>query len=240
MSSRNIALALACLALSACASKTPPLQNTPTLTVVEQSALPLPGSSDLSSAPRPYMIGPYDEMTITVYGIQAMTDREVQVDAGGYISFPLAGSIQVAGQTPREVEQEITSRLQAKHVRNPEVSVNMTKTVSQVVTVDGQVTKPGLYPALGDMTLMQAVAQAEGTTEFAKLEDVVVFRNAGGQRYAALYNLGAIRRGMYEDPRMYAGDIIVVGESHARRMFRDILAAAPLLTAPLIAVLQNR
>lgn len=236
MNFRHFALALACLAASGCASKTLPLRNTSTLTVVEQNALPTPGSGPLA---RPYVIGPYDELTITVFGIKDLTDRDLQVDAGGFISFPLAGSIRASGLTPRQIEEEIAGRLVAKHVRNPEVSVNLTKTVSQVVTVDGQVAKPGLYPALGDLTLMKAVAQAEGTTEFAKLEDVVLFRTVGEQRYAALYNLGAVRRGYYEDPEVYAGDIIVVGESRARRMFRDILAAAPLLTAPIIALLQN-
>ena len=238
MKLERLATALACLAVSACASKTPPLRSTPALTVVEQSQLPAPAAGPGGIA-RPYVIGPYDELTITVFGIQELTDRELQVDAGGFISFPLAGSIQAAGMVPRQIEDEITRRLVAKHVRNPEVSVNLTKTVSQLVTVDGQVTKPGLYPALGDLTLMKAIAQAEGTTEFAKLEDVVVFRTVGDQRYAALYNLGSVRRGYYEDPEVYAGDVIVVGESRARRMFRDILAAVPLLTAPIIAVLQN-
>lgn len=239
MNTRHFGLALACLAVSACAGKTPPLSGTPTLTVVEKGVLPPPQMVDQAIAARPYVVGPYDELTITIFGIKEMTDREVQVDAGGFISFPLAGRVEAAGKTPRQIEQEIAERLAANYIRDPQVSVNLTKTVSQVVTVDGQVVKPGLYPALGDLTLMKAIAQAEGTSEFAKLEDVVVFRTAGGQRYAALYNLGAIRRGSYEDPRMYAGDILIVGESRSRRMFRDILAAAPLLTAPLIAVLQN-
>lgn len=238
MNPRYLTMALACLAVSACASKTPPLRNTPTLTVIEQSELPVPGAGP-GAAGRPYVIGPYDELTITVFGIEEMTDRALQVDAGGFLSFPLAGSIQAVGMTAREIEEAITRRLVAKHIRNPDVSVNLTKTVSQLVTVDGQVMKPGLYPALGDLTLMKAVAQAEGATEFAKLEDVVVFRTVDGRRYAALYNLGAVRRGYYDDPRMYAGDVIIVGESGARRMFRDILAAAPLLIAPIIAVLQN-
>lgn len=237
MTFRSFVLALACLMLPACASKTPPLRSSPTLTVLEQTELPAPGAA--GTAARPGTIGPFDELTITVFGIEELTDRELQVDAGGFISFPMAGSIQTAGLTPSDIEMEIARRLRAAYVRNPVVSVNLTKTVSQFVTVDGQVAKPGLYPALGNLTLMRAVAQAEGTTEFAKLEDVVIFRTAGTQRYAALYNLANVRRGYYADPQIYAGDVIVVGESRARRIFRDILAAAPLLTAPVIAVLQN-
>jgi len=70
----------------------------------------------------------------------------------------------------------------------------------------------------------------------AGLENVVVFRTVDGQRYARLYNLKAIRMGNYEDPQMYANDVIVVSESTARRLFRDLLTAAPLLTTPIIAL----
>lgn len=239
MKFKHLSVGLASLALVSCGAKTVPLQSTPTLSVVSQAELPGPSVADQSAAGRPYVVGPLDELTIEVFGVKELTAREVQVDSGGNISFPLAGSLVAAGKTPREIEQEIAGRLRANFIRDPQVSVNLTKTVSQVVTVDGQVTQPGLYPVIGRMTLMQTVASARGATEFAKLEDVVVFRQAQGQRYAALYNLGAIRRGVYDDPQIYAGDVVVVGESRARRMFRDILAAAPLLTAPIIAVLQN-
>jgi polysaccharide export outer membrane protein len=225
--------------LAACAGRTVPLQNTPTLSVVEQGDLPAPAREDQVQGGRPYLVGPYDELKIDVFGIEDMSNREVQVDAAGNLSFPLVGSFAVAGKTPGEVEAELRRRLSGRYIRDPQVSVNLTKTVSQVITVDGQVVKPGLYPVVGRMTLMQAIATAEGTSEFAKLEDVVVFRQSAGQRYAALYNLGSIRRGVYDDPQMYAGDIVVVGESRSRRIFRDILAAAPLLTAPIIGILQN-
>ncbi len=236
---KSLAFALACVLTAGCASKTPPLQDTPTLNVVEQAELPAPTRQDQVSASRPYLVGPFDKLKIDVFGIQEMSERLVQVDASGRISFPLVGSFEVAGLTPFEIEDELERRLAQSYVRDPQVTVNLEETVSQVITVDGQVIKPGLYPVLGRMTLMQAVATAQGTTEFAKLEDVVVFRNSGGQRYAALDNLAAIRRGYYDDPEMYAGDVVIVGESRARRMFRDILQVAPLLTAPIIAILQN-
>jgi polysaccharide export outer membrane protein len=83
------------------------------------------------------------------------------------------------------------------------------------------------------------VATAKGADEYAKIEDVVVFRTVSGRRMAALYNLGAIRRGVYDDPRIYPNDLIVVGESQSRRMFKDILQVAPLLAGPLVLLLQN-
>jgi len=60
------------------------------------------------------------------------------------------------------------------------------------------------------------------------------------QSLAALYNLSAIRQGNYADPKIYANDIIVVGDSNARRLFQSFLQVAPLLTTPVILLLEHR
>jgi polysaccharide export outer membrane protein len=88
------------------------------------------------------------------------------------------------------------------------------------------------------MTLLRAVASARGLTEFADEDDVVILRTVGGQRIAGLYNISAIRRGLYEDPALYANDLVVVGDSPQRRLFRDFVSLAPLLASPVIALLQ--
>lgn len=235
---RIAALALAVSTLGACAS-TPPLGGAPGLQVVSASELPPPGPGAANFDARPYFVGPFDKLVIDVIGIEELSKREVQIDASGRASFPLVGSFEAAGKTPRQIEQELEAALAGEYVRNPQVTVNLEETVSQVVTLDGQVREPGLYPVIGRMTLMQGVATASGLSEYAKADDVVIFREADGARYAALYNLGAIRRGIYADPEIYAGDIVVVGESSSRRLFRDILAASPLLTAPIVALLQS-
>ncbi len=207
--------------------------------VISGTALPAPDRSDMLSETRPYLIGPFDKLTIDVFGIEELSAREVQTDASGRISFPLAGIIEAAGRTPAEVEDEIETRLSTRYVRDPQVTVNLKETVSQVITVDGQVREPGLYAVIGKMTLMRAVATAKGTAEFAKLDDVVLFRTVKGQDYAAIYNLEAIRRGNYEDPEVFANDVVIVGDSKARRRFKDFLQVAPLLTTPIFYLLQG-
>jgi polysaccharide biosynthesis/export protein len=207
--------------------------------VVQATELPPPDRSDLIEVNRPYLIGPFDKLVIDVFGIEELSKKEVQTDAGGRISFPLAGIIEAAGRTPAELEQVLAERLRGRFVRNPQVTVNLKETVSQVITVDGQVKEPGLYPVIGRMTLMRAVATAKGTAEFAKLDDVVVFRTVKSQKMAALYNLKAIRRGYYDDPEVFANDVVVVGDSSARRIFKDALQVAPLLVTPLIYILSN-
>lgn len=225
------------MVLASCAS-TPPFVAGPHLTQTAADELPAPPTVDPSTGLQPYTIGPYDTLAVSVFGIPDLT-RRLQVDSGGNFSLPLVGTIEAAGRTPSEVEAEIARRLRGQYVRDPKVAINPEETVSQVVTVEGQVREPGMYPAMGKMTLMRAVASARGATEFAKLQDVVIFRKIGDQEMAALYNLEGIRRGYYEDPRVYANDIVVVGDSPARRMFQQLLQVGSLVVSPLIAVLQR-
>lgn len=199
--------------------------------------MPAPGRQDLTSPSREYVIGPFDQISIEVFGLPEFS-RLVQADASGRVAFPLAGSIDANGMTPDELSARIVQAL-GPMVRDPRVTVNITDTVSHVVTVDGQVQRPGLYPVLGNMTLERAVASANGLTEYARDEEVVLFRTVNGQDYAALYDLAAIRRGTYSDPPVYANDVIVVGDSPGRRLMRDLIQAGTVLTGPLIAILQR-
>lgn len=222
----------AVLLVTACAGA-PPLRTSPYVQVVGATELPPPSRDDPSA--QLYRIGELDRLVVDVQGFTELTDREFQVDAAGRLSIPIAGSMTVAGATPDEAERRIADALRVAHVRNPRVSVNIKESLSRFVTVDGQVTQPGNVPVVNQMTLMRAIAAAKGASEFAKLDDVVVFRKVDGQQMAALYNLGAIRRGNYGDPVLYPLDIVVVGNSPARRLFRDIISTAPLLSAPIIA-----
>jgi polysaccharide biosynthesis/export protein len=229
------------LMLAACAgSGTKKLSGSPEIQVVDGTSLPTPDRTDLRGGDRPYLIGAFDKLTIDVFGIEELSTKEVQADASGRISFPLAGIIEAAGATPGELEIIIEERLRARFVRDPQVTVNLKETVSQVVTVDGNVREPGLYPVIGRMTLMRAVATAKGTAEFAKLSDVVIFRTVKGQNMAAIYNLKAIRRGTYVDPEVFANDVVVVGDSQAQRLLKGSLTALPALANPIILLFRQR
>lgn len=231
---RRAGLALLTLFLLGACASTPKIGGDPNLRVLEMSTLPEPTRTDLAANDRPYYIGPLDKLVIDVFGMPELANREVQVDASGRISFPIAGSVDVRGKTPAEVEEALVRQLRSNFVRDPKVSVNLKEATSQLVTVEGEVKKPGLYPVVGRMTLMGAVAQAQGTSEFSNLKDVVIFRTVQGQRLAALYDLKAIRHGNYADPAIYPNDIVMVGDDHARRVFKDILSVVPLLTTPII------
>lgn len=239
---RKITIALiagmAAIATSGCGGRMP-IESSQRLSVVRASgSLPAPNRNDLTADDRPSLIGPLDTIQVDVFNVPELS-REMQVDASGRISMPLAGTIDARGKTAEELGRGIEAALRARYVRNPEVTVNIKSSVSQVVTVDGQVVEPGLYPVTNQMTLMRAIASAKGLSEFARQNEVVILRTVNNQKMAGLYNVDAIRRGIYDDPPIYANDVIVVGDSPQRRLFRDFVSLSPLLAAPLIAILQN-
>lgn len=214
------------------------LEPSPTLTVLrDNSSLPAPNRDDLTAADRPSLIGPLDTIQVDVFNVPEL-NRELQVDASGRIYMPLVGTLDARGKTSGELAANIADALRGRYVRNPEVTINIKSSVSQVVTIDGQVVEPGLYPVTNQMTLIRAVASAKGLNEFARAREVVILRTVGGRKMAALYNLDAIRRGVYEDPPIFANDVVVVGDSPQRRLFKDFLALAPLLVTPIVATIR--
>ena len=225
--------------LSACASRAPSFGGDPGLKVTTASELPPPDATDLTAPGRPTYVGPSDKLLIDVYGMPDLSGREVQVDSEGQIAFPAAGRFEVYGKTPAEIGDLLAVRLRANYIRDPQVTVTLKETTGQVVTIEGQVSKPGIFPIGKHMSLLRTVAVAGGLTEFAKLDDVVIFRTVRGQRFAALYNLKRIRDGAYPDPDIYANDVVVVGDSPSRRRFKDILQAAPLFLTPIIVAVDK-
>lgn len=238
MTQRVLFSLLAVLSLAGCGAGRQALTPGPELKLVNAAELPPPVGVTPGAGTRSFRVGAFDKLSVNVYGLPEVS-QTVQVDAAGRIALPLVGALEAAGRTPEEISALVSQRLRDRYVRDPQVAVNVDETASQTITIDGQVAEPGIYPVVGRLTLVRAVASAKGATEFAKLREVVVFRTVGDQRMVALYDLDAIRRGEYRDPEVYADDVIVVGDSPARRRFRDFLQVSPLLVGPLIAILQN-
>lgn len=231
---------LACFGLAACGGKLP-VANVPNSGVTLLEALPQPTGADARQFSRETFVGPFTELTVEVFGVPDLK-REILTDGNGRFSFPFAGTLDGAGKTTAELAKEIEGRLSGRYIRDPQVTVNLAASsnpsllVSQAVTVDGEVTRPGQYPLVGRATLMRAISQAGGTTEYSKLDDVLIFRKVEGRQYVGIYNLKAIRRGNYADPEVFPNDVIVVGNSPQRRLFEDIIKATTLLSTPLVVV----
>lgn len=235
---KRIAIVLCVSALVAGCGGRAQLVGGPEVQVVPAVQLPPPANAVGSGQAGVYQVGPFDELEIDLFGVEGFR-REVRVDGSGRVSYPLAGTIDATGMSIEQLAAAIAARLRGSYVRDPQVTVNLRESRSSFVTVEGAVREPGNYPTLGGMTLVRALAAAKGITDTADLQHAVIFRNVGGQRLAAVYSVRAIREGRYADPQVYANDVILVGESNARRIFRDALQAAPLFTAPLVAILQQ-
>lgn len=215
-------LLLASASLSACSAQL--YSNLPT----RDSAYAIMPPIDKAVAPSEYHIAPGDLVSLSVFGEPELTFEKLPVDDAGFIQVPLVGAVHVAAQTPAQASTLIASKLGARFLRNPDVTLNVVEQTGQMVTVEGQVMKAGAYPVDGQTTLLGAIALAQSPTRIAKLDEVVVFRTVNNQRMAARFDLGRIRAGRDPDPQILGGDVVVVGFSQAKSIYRDILQAAPL------------
>lgn len=175
-----------------------------------------------------YRLGPGDVVGVQVYRAAEISGDQ-KVDDRGTIDFPLIGQVPALGSTTSELARTIEQRLGENYYQNPQVSVTLKDAVGRRATIDGSVRQPGIYPIDAATTLMRAVALAQGTTDDANTQRVVVFRTIEGQRAAAAFDLRAIRAGLAADPPIYGSDIIIVDGNQTRRLLRDILQTIPLL-----------
>lgn len=227
-------MAALCIAVAGCAS-TGPIGESSAVQVADLSSLPAPSAEDYVIGGEGNVVRPLDRLRIETFDVPQLT-KEVQVSANGAFSFPLIGTVDANGRTPVELAREIENRLRGPYVLEPEVTAEIIERSGQNFAIGGEVARPGRYDLGPSTSLLEAVAVGGGTSEFAKLDDVLIFRTVDGERYIGAYNLGAIQRGNYEDPPIYARDIIIVGDSPNRRRLQQIIGLSPLITTPIILI----
>ncbi len=202
------------------------------------AGVPMAAASGLlASAPQTdYVIQPYDVIDINVFQVADLS-KSVDVSSSGTIVLPLIGQLQAAGKTARQLEQEITTKLQADYLQSPQVTVSIKEALTQTVIVDGAVKSPGVYPVKGKMTLLQALVTAGGLDlSTADPGGIVVLRRVNGQAQVAKFDYDAISGGRAQDPILLAGDVVKVDRSGLRAAFSGLRAALPVFGffAPLI------
>jgi len=145
------------------------------------SAPPAPRNQATRSA-RPedtYIIGDDDVLSINVWK-EPEISKQIPVRSDGKISLPLVGEVVAAGRTPPQLEQEITSKLQG-YITDPQVTVIVEQMNSQKFNIFGQVGRPGSYPLISGITIVDALANAGGLKDFAKKKSIYILRqNPGG------------------------------------------------------------
>ena len=157
-----------------------------------------------------YVIGAQDVLDINVWK-EPDVSRTVPVRPDGKISLPLLNDVQAAGLTPAQLAAQITESLK-KYVTSPQVTVIVTTINSQRVYILGEVTRPGAFPLIPGMSVLQALSSAGGFTQFAKVKNIFVRRIENGKETKYPFNYKEVINGKKpeQDILLKAGDTIVV------------------------------
>jgi polysaccharide biosynthesis/export protein len=164
-----------------------------------------------TSSPRSYVIGPQDQLSITVFDEPGLTNK-YRVENDGFITFPYLEKVPAAGKTLNELQDLLTEMLENGWLRNPQVRVEIDQYKSQSIIVTGQVRMPNEYTMAGSsMTLMQALAAAGSPTADASTEVIISRRTEtpGQEREIIKLNRKDLELGL-KDVVLQDGDVIHV------------------------------
>ena len=226
--SRSVVVMLLAVGLSACQASR---QVVPGTVPASSSAIdPVTTSATGFANPFPdYIIGPRDELSVSVFREPELSLQNVRVDSSGRFEMPLIGRIEASGKTPDQLSGEIEQRYLGRFLMEPNVTVNVSSVNSKRMTIEGAVNKPGVYELDGKTDLLTAIALGGGPLPEAKLKEVAVFRDINGQSTVAVFDLSRIRSGEAANPEILPGDIVVIGFSAFQQAFQEFLRTAPLL-----------
>jgi polysaccharide export outer membrane protein len=185
----------------------------------------LPSIATLASD---YRIAPNDKIVVSVFQAEKLSG-EYKVDLTGHIAMPLVGNVLAAQKTPLELQSHLAQLLEQKLLKNPDVTVGIAEAGGSMVTIDGSVKGPGMFPVFGKTSLIQAIAMAKGLDQYANPKRIAIFRQIDGKRTAAAFDLTTIRDGEEPDPDVYRGDIIIVDGSKTKEALRDMVSAVPIM-----------
>ncbi|HEY1099976.1 MAG TPA: polysaccharide biosynthesis/export family protein [Myxococcota bacterium] len=159
------------------------------------------------------VLGVGDVVEVRVFNEPELSGTH-QISESGFIRLPLVGTVVAAGLSPDELSASIASSYNANYLRHAEVSLFVKERNSQKVFVLGQVGKPGAVPIAGRrITVIEAIAQAGGTSKLADASRVVLTRDKNGEQVRVAVDVAAIGRGQAPDVEMQPGDILFVPET---------------------------
>lgn len=156
-----------------------------------------------------YPIGVADVLHVSVWKNPDLS-QTITVGPDGFVSLSLIGDVHVAGSTTTELGELLTTRL-AAFMLTPQVTVSIVEIHSRQVFVLGQVAKPGGYPLIGPVSVIQVLAQAGGLNTFAKRHGIYVLRPERGKVEKLVYNYTDVMHGKgAQDLELEPGDTVVV------------------------------
>ncbi len=168
--------------------------------------------SNLAAPIERNVLGPGDTFTLEIVGEKDLP-HEYQVASDGTVDLPYVHTLKVADLEAQEVARLVRDRLISEKVLNdPSVVVQVKEYASRHVTLLGQVAKPGSFPLLPNMSLIQAISQAGGLTSVASSSHVNLTRKTAKGQQTVEIDVEAITEGKSPDIPLQAGDQIYVHE----------------------------
>ena len=168
-------------------------------------------ASALGITPAPdYVVGPGDVLAIVFWRENDMS-VEVVVRPDGRISVPLLYDVEAAGLAPEQLRLKLITAAQ-RVVQDPNVTVVVKQINSRRVFITGQVGKPGPYPLLASMNVLQLISTAGGLLEYADGKNIVVMRTEKGQSTNFKFNYKDVAAGknLKQNIELKPGDTVVV------------------------------
>jgi polysaccharide export outer membrane protein len=157
-----------------------------------------------------YLIQPGDTLQVSVWKETELTS-EVLVRPDGALTFPLAGEIEAAGHTVEDIRKTLQGRL-AKYIPNPVVTVVVKRTDGSRIFVVGKVNRPGDFPLIRPIDVMQALSLAGGVTPYADVNGINVLRRESGHQVVFRFHYDDVRKGknLAQNILLHSGDTVVV------------------------------
>jgi polysaccharide export outer membrane protein len=177
-------------------------------------SLALPGSlafaaDRLPDQYPPFLLGPGDQLNITVYGEEGLP-KAFLVDSSGTIVFPLVGELSLSGLTQAQASERLAQSL-SKFQKSPQVTVQVTESGQYNISIMGNVARPGKYRIRGLPNLLSALAEAGGPLPGSALNKTILVR----EDRASLLPLGDYlsNGSVAPQPLLYPGDVVYVPRS---------------------------
>jgi polysaccharide biosynthesis/export protein len=161
--------------------------------------------------PEAYVIGIGDSLDINVWK-EGELSKDVMVRPDGMISLPLVGEIKALGLTPVQLQDQLTTAL-SKVLSDPQVTVIVQSVNSLSFNIMGNVLKPGYYPLVHPITILDAIALSGGFRDFAKEKKIYILRtDANGKQEKLYFNYKQVIRGqrMAQNIMLQPRDTLVV------------------------------
>ena len=162
------------------------------------------------------VIGPRDQISIRIYP-EAELSGTYRVSPVGTINHPLIGTVQVAGRSCFQIEEEITARLRDGLLRDPAVSCQIDELNSLQVLVIGAVGQPGPVPYTDTLTVVELVGRVGGFTEIAARDRTTVTRTVDGRQIEMVVPVQQVIRGRAPNLRLWPGDVVYVPAAGLRQ-----------------------